>query len=80
MTFKYDDKNGKFVFTRLCESFVFARRLRPDGSKTRFYRNFAFAFVFAVAFVSCLSICLCLCLCATLSYMQRSHKIFTDTP
>jgi hypothetical protein len=41
--FKYDDKNDEFVATGLNESYVLARRLRPDGSKTRFYtRNFAF--------------------------------------
>ncbi len=41
-TFEYDDNSHEFVVTGLNESYVFARRLRPDGSKTRFYtRNFA---------------------------------------
>ncbi len=41
--FNYDDKDVEYVVTGLNESYVFARGLRPDGSKTRFYtRNFAF--------------------------------------
>ena len=42
-TFKYDDKNDEFIVSGPSEAYVFARRLRPDGSKTRFYtRNFAY--------------------------------------
>ena len=42
-TFKYDENNDEYVVTGLNEEFVFARRIRPDGNKTRFYtRNFAF--------------------------------------
>ncbi len=42
-TFKYEDKNDEFVVAVPSEVYVFARRLRPDGSKTRFYtRNFAY--------------------------------------
>ncbi len=42
-TFKYDDKNDELVVTELNKSYVFACRLRPDGSKPRFYtRNFSF--------------------------------------
>jgi len=42
-TFKYDDKNDEFIVSNPDEAYVFARRLRPGGSKTRFYtRNFAY--------------------------------------
>ena len=42
-TFKYDDKNDEFIIYGPSEAYVFARRLRPDGSKTRFYtRDFAY--------------------------------------
>ena len=42
-TFKYDDENDEFIVSGPSEAYVFARRLRPDGSKTRFYtRDFAY--------------------------------------
>jgi hypothetical protein len=47
-TFKYDDKNEDFVITGLNESYAFACRRRPDGSKTRFY-TLKFAFVATIA-------------------------------
>jgi hypothetical protein len=42
-TSKYDEMNDKFIVSGPSEAYVFARRLRPDGSKTRLYtRNFAY--------------------------------------
>jgi len=42
-TFQYDDKKDEFIVSGSSEAYVFARRLRPDGSKTRLYtRNFAY--------------------------------------
>ncbi len=42
-TFKYDNNNDEFDATGLNEAYVFARRLRPHGSNTRFYvRNFPY--------------------------------------
>jgi hypothetical protein len=40
--FKYNDENDEFIVAGQSEAYIFARRLRPDGSKTRFYtRDFA---------------------------------------
>jgi len=36
MAFKYDDENDEFIVSGTSEAYVFACRLRPDGSKTRF--------------------------------------------
>ena len=47
-TFKYDDKNDEFVVTGPRESYVFARRIIPDGSKPRFYTHH-FAYIATVA-------------------------------
>jgi hypothetical protein len=47
-TFKYADKNDEFVVTGLNDSYVIARRLRPDGSKPHFYTRI-FAFVATIA-------------------------------
>ncbi len=42
-TFKYDNKNDEFILSSPSDAYVFARRQRPDGNKTRFYtRNFAY--------------------------------------
>ena len=41
--FEYDDENEEFIVSSPSEAYVFARRLRPDGSKSRFYtRDFAY--------------------------------------
>jgi hypothetical protein len=36
-TFRYNDKNDEFIVSGPSDAYVFARRLRPDDSKTRFY-------------------------------------------
>ncbi len=47
-TFNYDDKNDELIVSAPSETYVFARRLRLDGSKTRFYTRY-FANVAMVA-------------------------------
>ena len=47
-TFKCDDENHEFIVSGPSEAYVFARRLRPDGIKPRFYTR-DFAYVASVA-------------------------------
>jgi hypothetical protein len=47
-TFEYEDEIDECIVSDPSEAYVFARRLRPDGSKMRFYTR-DFANVVAVA-------------------------------